>query len=222
MAHRTKDPYLDAGMEGFIRNLAHKEYWRVANWYGEKGCGVEDLIQDGYLCYCKCRARYVDKLGVMPKDPAPGDKKWMMELVRTAFTRHIQHTVAGKMKLGHEEPISQFASADNPAADPWEKILPPQDEEASLLALLRSMPGELQQLVTLLVGDGVEALGFERSRLERRVLPSGSVRVQRRGRRRLRETTNQYYCRLLGLDPSKRDLRAQLVTYLRDGYTENI
>lgn len=220
MGARALDPYLDAGMEGFIRNLASKEYWRVADWYGrDRDCGLEDLIQDGYLCFARCRRRYVEVLGTLPPDPAPDHLRMMMHLVKTAFGRYIKFVIAEKMRWGHEEVASQLGDG-RPQSDPWESLLPAQPEDASLRTLLLSLPSELQQLVVLLAGDGAEVLGFERSRLERRVLPSGSVRLQRRGRRRLRETTNEYYCRLLGLDPVEVDVRGHLESFLRGDRTD--
>lgn len=213
----ASDPYLDAGMEGFIRNLASKEYWRVADWYGrDRDCGLSDLIQDGYLCYVRCRKRYVEVLGALPASPGPDHVRVMQKLVRTTFERHIRFVLAGKMRWGHEEPISQLAPQSSSAS--WEDFIPAQSGDASLVDLLLSMPSELRQLVAILVGDGAESLGFERSRLERCVLPSGSVRLRRRGNRRLRETTNEYFCRLLGCDPSS-DVRGHLQSLLRGAST---
>jgi hypothetical protein len=205
---RRDDPYLDSGMEGFIRNTAIREFWRVADWYDDP----DDLIQDGYMCFCKCRAAYVGEGKPLPAShPTDEHRRHMMSLVKTTFWRHIRFTIAGKMQWGHEEPVSQLVRTGSEApADPWEGLTPPAGDVASLLAVLCSLPSELQELVVLLAGDGAETLGFRCDRLARRHLPSGHVRVVRRGRRRLRETTNTYYCRLLNLDPTKHDLVGQL------------
>lgn len=212
MTQTQRDPYLDKGMEGYIKNTAIKEFWRVAHWYDDPA----DLIQDGYLCYCKCRVRYVDQLGVLPaENPTKEQRRWMMSLVMTTFERYLKYTIAGKMRGAYEIPVSQLVrdGADGPT-DPWEGLSPRFSGEAELSLLLHSLPKELQELVVLLAGDGAEVLGFCRDRLQRRWLPSGRVRITRRGRRPLRETTNQYYCRLLGLDPTKNDLVGQLRTLL--------
>lgn len=276
MGAPARDPYLDAGMEGYIRNLAVREYWRVAGWYGPRETGLDDLIQDGYMCFARCRARYVDRVELpsvssirdrdldgarnavvgdlvyrraahrrpredllagdpptmvldaagtpylldpsaqlLPAEPTEEHRRWMMDLVRTTFERYLRHVVAGHVRYGAETPASQLGRDDPDAPDAWDAMLPSTQQDPSLLVLLRSLPAEMQQLVALLVGDGAEALGFARSRFERRVLPSGALRLHRRGRRRLRETTNEHYCRLLGLDPARRDVRAELAAVLR-------
>jgi hypothetical protein len=189
------DPYLDEGMHGFIRNTAVKEFWRVAGWYDTPA----DLVQDGYLCYCKCK-RYIG-VGKLPTVPTlPVHRKHMMALVKTTFLRHIKYTIAGQMQWGKEVPVSQLVRDGAEDADPWETLLPKVSEVATLSALLRSAPAELQQLMELLAGDGTEVLGFRRSRLYRQKTPGGGTRIVRR-KKALRETTNQYYCRLLGIVP---------------------
>jgi len=199
MTEQGKDPYLDAGMRGFIVNTAKREFWRVASWYE-----LEDLIQDGYLCYYKCRNRYT-QLSVK-NHPTKGDKKWMLCLVRTTYLNHIRHTLAGKMLHGCEMVISQMGVEDLGLDDVWAGIAPPQSEEATLAVMLAQAPSEIKQLICLLVGDGSEALGFSRSRNRISRTASGKVLRVRRGRRQLRETTNEYYCRLMGLDPGRYDL----------------
>lgn len=199
MTRHRRDPYLDAGMEGFIVNTAQKEFWRVAGWYE-----LEDLIQDGYMCYYKCKDRY----GVLSvkNHPTKGDIKWMMALVKTTFNNHIRHKLAGKVRYGSEIAVSQLGAEDSEFDDVWGNIAPPQLEESTLAVMLAQAPAEIKQLIQLLVGDGAEALGFNRSR--NRVSEVGEKKVRRvsQGRRPLRETTNEYYCRLMGLDPKRNDL----------------
>jgi hypothetical protein len=201
------DPYLDAGMHGYIRKTAMKEFWRVSAWYDD----VSDLIQDGYLCFAKCRARYVDKLKVLPAtDPTPDDKRQMMAMVRTAFDRHVKFVLTQHIKDGWEVPVSQLARAGAPeSADPWDALAPAQLGDASVVDLLRSLPAEIQQLMVALMGD--VAVGY--SYLERRKTAKGGTRVVRR-KSGVRETTNQYYCRLIGVDPATHDLVGQIRSLL--------
>jgi hypothetical protein len=201
-------------MRGYIYATALREYWKVANWYDDPA----DLVQDGYLCFAKCRAHYVHKLGVLPAThPTRDQRRHMMTLVKTTFGRYIQHVLAAKTRYGHEVPVSQFASAGEEAADdPWAVFgeSSAQDADASLVDLLRSLPEELQQLVLALVGDGAEALGVCSDRLRVRETAGGTRRVTRH-RKRLRETTNQYYCRLVGLDSTNHDLAGQVRSLLK-------
>lgn len=214
MTSMRSDPYLDKGMRGYIHATALKEFWKVANWYDDPA----DLVQDGYLCFAKCRARYVHELGVLPAThPTRDQRRHMMTLVKTTFSRYIQHVLAAKTRDGHEVPVSQLASAGEEGPDgPWAVLgaSSAQDGEASLVDLLRSLPEELQQLVVVLAGDGTEALGVCSDRLRVRETDGGTRRVTRH-RRRLRETTNQYYCRLVGLDPTTHDLAGQVRSMIK-------
>ena len=216
MTHR-RDPYLDAGMRGFIKNNARKEFWRVASWYE-----FEDLVQDGYLCYYKCRSKYRDL--TVKNHPSKGDRKHMMALVRTTFSRHV-HDLSKKCSINTEIPVSQWGIAvrwpsksvsrqrkmeDANKIDVWDLISEPVEEEVTFSMMLSSAPVELKQLMQILVGDGAELLGFKRSRLYKEPVGDGSPRETRR---KIRETTNQYYCRLLNLDPDDCDLVGMMRDY---------
>lgn len=175
------DEFLDAGMRGFIVNTARQNFWRVASWYE-----FDDLVQDGYLCYYKCRRRYTEVT----------DRPHFMSLVKTAFTNHIM-TLGTKHNAISEQAISQMGSEDA-EGDLLERLGPATPESTSLLVLLANAPAELQQLITALVGEGAEKLGFQR---------------KKEFRRHIRETTNEYYCRLLGKDPETADLVGELRAY---------
>lgn len=213
MKTSERDPYLDAGMEGFIRRTAVKEFWRVSYWYDD----VADLVQDGYLCFAKCRARYVDKLKTLPAtNPTIDDKRQMMAAVKTTFERHVKFVLTQHIKDGWEVPVSQLvrAGAEEPA-DPWDALTPAQESEGGLIDLVKSLPAEIQQLIVILAGDGAEALGVRRERIHIRTTAGGAPRVVR-SKRRIRETTNQYYCRLVGLDPREHDLAGQVRSLLHN------
>ncbi len=210
MTAQQNDPYLDAGMKGFIVNTAKKEFWKVASYYE-----FADLVQDGYLCYYRCRAAYIGKqkfdcfgkpCRFLPKtNPDRIAQRHFMALVGRAFYNHIS-TLATKRMRVHEQPLAhldfkshgEWTSDDH--AQTWDKLLPPQLEEASIYTLLVNAPAEIKQLAQLLVRDGLDLLKFERKRVHRRLL---------------RETTNEFYCRLLGVDATKRNLVEELKAYFR-------
>jgi DNA-directed RNA polymerase specialized sigma24 family protein len=203
----NRDPYLDEGMRGFIHSTARKEFWRVASWYE-----LDDLVQDGYMCYYKCRDRY----GVLSvkNHPSKADKKWMMSLVKTTFLNHVRHKLAGKMRYGHEVPVSQLGAPEAEFGDIWDSgIIPPQSEEATLAAMVAQAPYEIKQLMCLLAGDGAEVLGFKRSRNRATEVGTGKARRVKQGRRPIRETTNAYYCRVLGLNSDQHDLLKMVRDY---------
>ena len=192
------DDYLDAGMKGWIVNTARKEYWRV-----QQLCDIEDLIQDGYVCFAKCRNRYVGthtkgRTYLPPKNPTKDHLRHFQSLVKTTFSNHIS-TLAAKHKGVNVLAVSQVKKVETTADSVvWDKFLPQQAEQASLYSLVKNAPEEIKQLVTLLVSDGLDLLKFERKRV---------------GRRAIRETNNEFYCRLLHLDPAKTDMVGQLREY---------
>lgn len=178
-------PLLDAGMRGFIVNKARREYWRVSGLLD-----FEDLVQEGLLCYWRCYKRYSD-----PQNRSHPDKpltaSWLQALVGRAFDNRI-HDLASKKRYGFAVPASEVARPSEAPEAVLEEAVPAVSETGALLTALALAPRELVELVRLLAGDGTQALGFRRER--------GAAR----------ETTNEYYCRLLGLAPSERDVVQEL------------
>lgn len=192
---QQQDPYLDKGMKGFIVNVARKEFWKVASYYE-----FQDLVQDGYLCYSKCKQRLHARLQV--ENPTKEQRREVQAFVARAFFNHIS-TLASKRMGVHEQPVSSLLSEEaNSETELWDKLLPSTPEEGTLRTLLASAPAEIKQLAMLLASDGLSLLGFER---------------KRKGRRLLRETTNEYYCRLVGRNPETDDLVGRVRAYFRPG-----
>jgi len=178
LAAAKDDPFLDEGARGYIVNTAKREFWKMAEWYE-----LDDLIADGYLCYYRCRTRYLPR--IQKHEPTlAGQKKWLMALVKRAFFNHIS-TLASKRMAVHERAVSQFpkfeAAGTNAA---WDALLPSQPEEGTFMTLLASAPAELKQLIQLLVQDGADLLKFDRKRAKHFMV---------------RETTNEFYARVLGV-----------------------
>lgn len=170
----------DAGVKGWIFNTARDNYWRVPSWYE-----FDDLVMDGYLCYAKCVKAYEHT----PVDYGTKAEQ-LMAATRVAFMNHI-FTLARKHSL-KEIPASALIREGEPDVDVLEQIAPPEEESATILTVLANAPAELKELIQLLLND---ATGFARKQVSRR---------------KLRETTNEYWCRLMGLDPATNDLRAKV------------
>jgi hypothetical protein len=195
------DPYYDEGMEKFILATARRELWKVPRSYD-----VEDLVQDGKMCYAKCYNAYVGKEGrfnrnglgkectFLPvQNPDKFAKRSFQSLVKSAFINHI--TDLAKRRMAVDEHAVSSLEGDDDDGNIFDRKLPAQSELGTLASLLTQAPWELKQLVSVLLsGSGV----FERHQV---------------GRRKLRETTNEYYCRLLGVSPKERDLVEELKEY---------
>lgn len=186
----AQDPYLDEGMIGWINKTARKEHWRVA-WMD-----LDDLVQEGYFCYCKCKKAYPQ---FATNAPTKDQRRHFQSLLKTTFSRHI-FTLASSQKGAHFVQVSGETPSAESAA--WENILPPQPETGSLAVLLAKAPPEILQFLRLLTTDGLDLIAFARRQV---------------GRKQVRETTNEHFCRLLGLDPTTVDLTAQLKSYLKLG-----
>lgn len=183
------DAYLDDGIHGFIRKTAFKYVWRIA------GMDVEDLVQEGYLTYYHCRARYVGvrpkrradgrRYRTLPRSPDPVARRHFMALFKRSFINRL-NTLAVKQSAPMERVISEMLPADQNYDQYLEALMPVEQEAATVGALLESAPREVLQLFRLLIDDAIELSGYRRFG---------------RGKNAPRETTNQRFCRLLHLPP---------------------
>lgn len=193
------DPLLDAGMRGYIIKTVSREYWRVANLYE-----FDDLVMEGYLCYCKCKKAAMNATLASggPAYPASGvptkaQRRNFQVLFSTAFANHIS-SLSAKQKGGSEYPMSQLIGDDSSAEEFADQHLVPQPELGTFMALLANAPAELKQLIQILALDGQDLFVFKR---------------RRNKRRHIRETSNEFYCRILGLDPKEVDIAGKLKAY---------
>jgi hypothetical protein len=187
------DVLLDAGMKGWIFTIAKSNFWRVAYWYE-----FQDLIQDGYLCYAKCRARYGQF--AHGGTPTKEERKWFMALVQRAYINHITDLANWKTATP-ETPFSMCEEETISAATVWLSPRP----LASLGGLMVS--DNIKRLALALISD-IDTR-HRKTRLRKHKTATGSVRYIP-SRARMRETRNQLYCRLVGLDPVKVDLVAEV------------
>lgn len=198
MADKYNDGYLDTGMRGWIVNTARASYRRIANY------DMDDLVQEGYCCYYKCRSRYVGVEGLVTRsgeacrflpneNPDKLARQHFQALVKTTFSNRIA-TLIVKQPVGQEIPISDMTRVDQTTESAWEQIMPTEAENQTAAALLMSAPAEIKQLFQLLVDDALELSGYRRFG---------------KGKRAPRETTNRRFCRLLGLSP-EHDLVGQI------------
>jgi hypothetical protein len=184
---QVNDPYLDGGVHGYICKMARKHCYHIA------GYDFEDLVSEGYLCFFHCRTRYVGRRPTkridgkprryLPKKPDAIARRHFMRLLQRAFSNRI-FTLLSRQSAAKELHASDLVGDEQTVDNLWDSIMPAQDELASVGDLLASAPKEIMQLFQLLMND---ALGSYRRFGKRRTSP--------------RETTNEYYCRALGLAP---------------------
>lgn len=197
----NKDVYFDSALHLWLKKFARQEHWRVASWYSEA-----DLVQDGYVYYCKCRDAYTlatPDAGFQDLNtdaPSKAQRKHFMVLVQRSLTNHLM-TLSVKYAINREAPVDCSVVEDS--AQLLEGLAPPQPEETSLLMALAAAPAEIGSAIGLLIQDGEEV--FRRTKLRKTLditrHPTGGVTASlrvTRGRRALRETTREHFQRLLG------------------------
>lgn len=190
-----KDTFLDDGLRGWIANTARKEHWRMALWYS-----LDDLEQDGYLCYAKCVRAYPQLASIA--NPTHGERKWFMALVQTSYRNHIM-TLAGKFSIAKEDTLPDIAETDDRGGS-LEALMSPASEVASILLVLKSAPAEIRDAIDKLLEDGFDGGDYLRSQLYK-----DGTRL-RRSRRPRRETTKDHFERVTGVSDLPNKLREYL------------
>lgn len=215
----VRNAFLDAGMQAYIRATAKKHFWRV------KGLmEFDDLVQEGNLCFAKCYARY-RKLTIKGF-PTSDDRRQFQALVCTSFERHIV-SLSRKRTLHREvmqddDPLQADHRSSARRADveydyPIYPLLTdsnPSSEVASIATLIAKAPPELSALFKMVASDAMTLNLLQRKRVDK-----DRVRLVRAGRAGWKEvlkweTTNEYLCRLVGLDPTRVNLQQQLQAFL--------
>lgn len=180
--------YLDKGMRLWICVTARKNAHRIA------GYSVEDLVQEGYVCFYKCYQHYVGKLlrGVdgdyhryLPMGgPTSDNQKHFVSLVKVAFLNKI--TSLERKFPPVETPISALGTVEESVESKLERLMQAADlvqaESLDAALMLARAPAEIKKLFDLLVKDGLELSGRQRLKGSRR------------------ETTDEKLSRMLGLD----------------------
>jgi hypothetical protein len=193
------DPYLDAGVRGHIVRVSRENVHRLA------GYDMDDLIQEGYLCYTIVHKRYVGRRptkkpdgtyhrSLPPRRPDDVARRHFMRLLQRTFNNRIA-TLARKQSAFKERLLNDLIERPELEERAWDQLLPPEEEVASVTGLLRAAPMEIKQLFALMVDEVTRP-------------------YRRFGKRRhaKRETNNQYYSRLLGL-PRTLDVSALVENY---------
>lgn len=205
--------YLDTGVWGWLKSTAIAEHWRVAGWYS-----ADDLFQDGFICYCKCRDRYTMRYpdpgdrpdgfahqNLFTKTPSESQRKHFMNLLQRTFHNHI-YTLALRYPATREEPVSALTVGESDDPVTMEELMASEPEGISALVAVLHAPTEIADAIVKLVNDGIDGGKYLRSRL--RVSPDGKrVRTVRRA---IRETTPEHMARILG-DP---ELPAKTLAYI--------
>lgn len=195
------DPYFDYGLRRWLEKTA------AANVYRVGGFDLDDLVQEGLLCYHKVRERYVGKLmrgkdghfhRYLPlKHPNRDNIAHFVSLVKVSFLNRIS-TLARRFPPV-ETPVSALCGPEEDAGTKLDQLAQHVSEGIDETGLvLDKLPAEIRSLIDLLISDGLELTG--RRRL-------GSTPGARR-----RLTTDEKLSRLMGLK-TPRPIRSEVAEY---------
>lgn len=202
MTARVKhNTFRDEALHGWILKTAHaaKRTRKVASWHT-----LDDLVQEGYLCYWRC------VLG--SKEPAVDGKNAAQRSFMGYFMRAFNNRLSDLGKKHRDTPemaASNMGVDDTDRLDDWQRTAGVASE-APLMASLTNPPAEIKAALEALTG-GLADQKYFHTKVVKKVLPSGSIRL-RLVKRRVRETTDQHYTRCLG----KRGLPELVKGYLVD------
>lgn len=177
-----EDPYLDAHVRGWIVKYAHKQYWKVQSWYD-----FEDLVQDGYLCFAKARKGFKFTMD----EPTHDNRKEFMAFFQMAFVNHIIDLQKDPRCRLQELAVAALSDDQAEAVESWAEKAADLGN-ASLSLMLAKAPAEILDMLKSILVDCVADGPYTKSRLHKQ----GDRLVK--GRRLIRETTEEHYDRCLG------------------------
>jgi hypothetical protein len=194
------DPYLDAGLRGWLVNAVHKHHWKVASWFD-----FDDLLQEGYLCFAKCRARFEP---MHPEFEAHDeDRRRFMAYFQMAFNNRITDLQQNPRSKLQEIGYAQLSDTQAEGIEAWTESAA-ELSDASLATLLANAPAEIADMLKQILLDGVADVPYLRTRLRKKFLPGVATPRIVKGKRKIRETTEEHYDRCLG--------QSGVITKLRD------
>lgn len=120
---------LDDGAINWMKRNAAKQYWRVAPWIN-----LDDLIQDGYLCWFIVRSKY----------PYVESRANRMALFKRVFNNHLHNLANAKTR----HPEIAFAQAELDAKLDGESC-----ELAEMMTMIAEAPVKVRKLLKKLIAD---------------------------------------------------------------------
>lgn len=194
---------MDAGAKAWLAITAKEHYWRVADWME-----IDDLIQDGNMCWQRIVAKYEDRdyttiTGVVTKGtPRVRSRRHLMGLFKISYLNHINNLSKTATRCRVEVRAYDLVKSLGSEDLVWDQLqIGGRIEEQELQdfeRLVAEAPSSLQTIFRTLMA------------MDARRTFSAAYRVYRNHR----ETLNERLCRVAGLDATGIDLVGQLRAYL--------
>lgn len=179
------DVFFDQGLQGWLVDYARKNHWKVQAWIG-----LDDLIQEGMVAYCICKMRYAERVE---------NKKHFMSLFKRIFSGMIIDMAKRRTNLADlglaEVCISQITRPEAADQDQYalELLGGGVAGDAEMEMTIAKASAEVRALINLIQSGRLATLDNGR-------LANGHFgpKMLRNGMRR--ETTNEFYNRMLGTE----------------------
>lgn len=173
------DIFFDQGCRLWIARTAQKHFWRVASWYD-----LDDLVQDGYLCWAITRRTYSDLIDA-------AQINHFMALFKRVYLNHITDLANKRTRQAPEVSLTIIMNEDDEAESQFD---PPVPEESTLAVTLAQAPKVVQNFL--------QAMDTERGRR--------AMQSRLRQTSTHLETPNERLCRLAGADPEAIDMEWEI------------
>lgn len=196
-------PEWEGPVEAWTVKTIKKNLWRVAPFLD-----FDDLYQNAFIIFMDCCERY--------------SHVWkashFMRLYMTCFRNHLNKE-SNKRTANAQHAVSNSPLFDSEHSSGTMDVLASERsffDDAEMALLIDEAPREVKVLL-----NGIsDALKYARDGACRETTISRQHRIvsfftYRRNDRGQRETTNEYLCRIAGLDPSRYDLLHTLLTWLQ-------
>ncbi len=171
-------PEFDGAISGWAVNHIKRNYWRVASRYE-----FQDLIQEAWIIFDRTRDHY----------PHVNNPAQFFSLFRTTFINHIHDLAINSMT--ERDLVVDVSDEDLSFEDILSNIVGDSPNAGFANVLFSQAPQELKLLLHSMLDDAKR--GLFRQKMKR--LDPGHRLSER-------ETTNEYWCRIVGLDATKVDL----------------
>jgi hypothetical protein len=184
------EPIYHGVLEGFTYNFLKKMFWRVKGIYE-----FEDLIQDAYEIFLRCRNKYC-----MPEsNPRVTEPKHFMSLYQTSLRNHI-------FNLSRSVSNERFYRVDE--REDWDDIMEvlkkcvgDRGTEGDLRVMVNSAPPLVREVLDVVVN-------------KKELLDKEWEKHKKKGGKA--EMGNTYLCSVLGYNP----LNVNLVKIVRNYFTK--
>jgi hypothetical protein len=174
----------DRGAERWMYNFARKNHWRVSAWLD-----LDDLIQEGWVAYYETRKRY----------PTATEPKHIQALFYLVFRSKIENLVRAKTKQIDAPSLDDYVADGIFQTGVVRSAHFEEKDSPESRMLLMKMPKEIRAVIALF--DNSQHREEMQRPLDR--YPDGR-----------RETLNDRFCKLLGLDSNIIDVIGMTREYL--------